>query len=204
MNNREEFEKWFDKQLSECASERYITSTYKNYKSDKTALFEGFSAACELKDKELNALKADRRVLQERTLAGRTEMNNREDFEKWWAETMNINEFDLHFVEGRYYLCHETERSWMAWQACAEAKDKELDAFKAENIALRKVWGERCEELAALNSRPAPAIPDGYVLVPAEPTDEMIDLACDITDTYRVEMVRAYEAMIAAAQKEIK
>jgi hypothetical protein len=124
-------------------------------------------------------------------------MNNREEFEKWWAETMNIEAFDLHFVEGRYYLCHETERSWMTWQACAElkdkelnalkadrrvlqergehdapcarfcesnayeiaergfksqikAKDKELDAFKAENIALRKVCGERCEEITAM------------------------------------------------------
>jgi hypothetical protein len=104
-------------------------------------------------------------------------MSNREEFEKWWAETMNINAFDLHFAEGRYYLCHETERSWMTWQATCALKDKEiaqlqtiiteeakdsaaviierdalrseLDAFKAENIALRKVWGERCEEITA-------------------------------------------------------
>jgi hypothetical protein len=183
-------------------------------------------------------------------------MNNREEFEKWWAETMNIEAFDLHFVEGRYYLCHETERSWMTWQACAELKDKELDAFKAENIALRKVWGKRCEELAAATKeienlraeldelkiyrrdmhdrfhmetegmrvqieslmkllcdkqRISPpiilqkyAIPDGYVLVPVEPTNEMIALACDITDTHRTEMKRAYADMIAAAQKEVK
>jgi len=43
-----------------------------------------------------------------------------------------------------------------------------------------------------------PDVPEGYVLVPVEPTDEMVDAACAaVDDLYRVDFVRAYEAAIA-------
>ena len=46
---------------------------------------------------------------------------------------------------------------------------------------------------------PAPVVPDGWKLVPVEPTDEMINAGCDASNAYRVDMDRSYQAMLAAA-----
>lgn len=44
----------------------------------------------------------------------------------------------------------------------------------------------------------AEAVPPTHVLVPVEPTDEMIDAACEaVKDLYWVDFVRAYKAAIA-------
>jgi len=51
----------------------------------------------------------------------------------------------------------------------------------------------------ALAAPPAPSVPDGWKLVPVEPTDEMIDAGCDASNAYRVDMDRSYQAMLAAA-----
>lgn len=96
----------------------------------------------------------------------------------------------------------------------ASAAIDELDALKSQepvgywHYIDGEIFRTYPENIGAfpLYTRPVPAIgsqtiPEGMVIVPVEPTDEMIAVACDITDAYRVEMVRAYEAMIAAAQK---
>ncbi|EEM3240810.1 hypothetical protein GK471_13255 [Salmonella enterica] len=59
---------------------------------------------------------------------------------------------------------------------------------------------------------PAPVIPDGYALVPVEPTDEMIAAAMNCEDvlfnsdeSFCVQFGNIYEAMLAAApQHEVK
>lgn len=58
-------------------------------------------------------------------------------------------------------------------------------------------------------SQPQPVIPDGYVLVPVEPTEEMLDAAIKDLDQYKIRNVavrlsvgRAYLLMISAASKE--
>jgi hypothetical protein len=53
-----------------------------------------------------------------------------------------------------------------------------------------------------LYAAPQPAIPEGFVLVPVEPTDEMIDAGADAINFYRVDVMRAYTAMVLAAQQE--
>ena len=45
---------------------------------------------------------------------------------------------------------HQQECDYLAMIA---SQADEIAAFKSENIALRKVWGERCEELDALKSQ---------------------------------------------------
>ena len=72
-----------------------------------------------------------------------------------------------------------------------------------------ETWAKGCEEedgyeamrcgyeAGVANTRPA-VVPDGYVLVPIEPTDEMIDAGCDSSEAYRVDMVMTYKAMLAA------
>lgn len=52
-------------------------------------------------------------------------IDERKEFEKWWRANMNIEVMDLHrniypMNSGWSYACHETNRSWMTWQARAE------------------------------------------------------------------------------------
>lgn len=58
---------------------------------------------------------------------------------------------------------------------------------------------------------PAPVVPDGYALVPVEPTDEMIAAAMNCEDvlfnsdkSFCVQFGNIYEAMLAAAPQEVK
>lgn len=62
--------------------------------------------------------------------------------------------------------------------------------------------------LSACNS---PVVPDGYVMVPKEPTDEMIaaamnceDVLFNSDDSFCVQFGNIYEAMLAAATQEVK
>lgn len=56
----------------------------------------------------------------------------REEFEAWWAGSMNATEMDLYRF-GSGYSCHETNRGWMAWQASRAAMCVELPlAFSDE------------------------------------------------------------------------
>lgn len=57
----------------------------------------------------------------------------------------------------------------------------------------------------------SPVIPDGYVMVPKEPTDEMIAAAMNCEDvlfnsdeSFCVQFGNIYEAMLAAAPQEVK
>lgn len=55
--------------------------------------------------------------------------------------------------------------------------------------------------LSACNS---PAIPDGYVLVPKEPTREMLDEFDSIIDYGAEDSVDAWRRLLAAAPQEVK
>ncbi|HCJ9744684.1 TPA: hypothetical protein NV992_000436 [Escherichia coli] len=62
-----------------------------------------------------------------------------------------------------------------------------------------------------VESQPAPVVPDGYVMVPKEPTDEMIaaamnceDVLFNSDDSFCVQFGNIYEAMLAAAPQEEK
>lgn len=51
-------------------------------------------------------------------------MSDREDFEVFWRKEMNTEIFDLAKTdypmtkpEDQQYFCHETNRSWITWQA---------------------------------------------------------------------------------------
>ncbi|MEE2279253.1 hypothetical protein [Klebsiella pneumoniae] len=60
------------------------------------------------------------------------------------------------------------------------------------------------------HAQPAPVVPDGYVMVPKEPTDEMIaaamnceDVLFNSDDSFCVQFGNIYEAMLAAAPQEV-
>lgn len=62
--------------------------------------------------------------------------------------------------------------------------------------------GENAEFLTLYrHAQPAPVVPDGYVMVPKDPTEEMLQASYREASVYSP---TAYRAMIAAAPQELK
>ncbi|EGG0215494.1 hypothetical protein IDQ04_002235 [Salmonella enterica] len=94
---------------------------------------------------------------------------------------------------------------------CAELNNEEAEIFAdGYNAAMLKVNKNASTELPndANLSTNSPVIPDGYALVPVEPTDEMIAAAMNCEDvlfnsdeSFCVQFGNIYEAMLAVAPK---
>ena len=89
-------------------------------------------------------------------------------------------------------------------ELCREHPDMSIG-----DAIIRAAWWNHCRA-AMLQAGNSPVIPDGYVMVPKEPTDEMIAAAmnCDdvlfnIDDSFCVQFGNIYEAMLAAAPHDI-
>lgn len=87
-------------------------------------------------------------------------------------------------------------------EVMARAIDAEIDTSElllTDPMTLRKLKASRvsARALSALEAA-------GYVVVPKEPTDEMIEAGCAAPDDddYASAMAKAYSAMTAAAQQE--
>ena len=111
----------------------------------------------------------------------------------------------------------------MGWNACRAAMLQELKKSAGTEATCRS--NENAQVLTSSNPAPAlvslpknaksltgnsPAIPDGYVMVPKEPTDEMIaaamnceDVLFNSDDSFCVQFGNIYEAMLAAAPQEV-
>ena len=130
----------------------------------------------------------------------------REEFEKWAAlQSASLQR------DGEGYCNTFVDESWEAWQACAkvmrEKRELTIESYVAQvpEHCDRITWRNRYYHLDSL--QPAPAVPDGWHLVPYEPTDKMIiagintpvaDSGNDDTDQpedYR----NVYKAMLSAA-----
>lgn len=85
------------------------------------------------------------------------------------------------------------ERS--AWIARPNAEVDQAIALAAGCTALRIMGAWDRDE----TDPPAPAVPDGWKLVPIEPTNEMTDAGIDAWNKSPLAVVRQYRAMIAAA-----
>lgn len=138
-------------------------------------------------------------------------MSNRDEFRKWK---------NMH-----------GELGVAIWQAACELKDEEITALRAELDALKSrepaaYYDHKAEcfmfppkdgtppfarAWKPLYTRPVPAIPDGYVLVPVEPTEEMLVFGQEeyvlgskgaMEDC--IEAGDIYKAMLAASQTEVK
>ncbi|MCJ7325501.1 hypothetical protein LQG02_18825 [Klebsiella quasipneumoniae] len=88
-----------------------------------------------------------------------------------------------------------------------------LEGLLWPNMAIgnKAVIQDAIEALRAYHAQPAPVVPDGYVMVPKEPTDEMIaaamnceDVLFNSDDSFCVQFGNIYEAMLAAAPQEGK
>lgn len=140
--------------------------------------------------------------------------DGRAEFEAWmlkkWGRERQEYDFAMgKFLHGENYADSYTRHMWKAWTesraAMLQSKYRDLSQPVDPQISeYEKIMGQ------AGNS---PVIPDGYALVPVEPTDEMIVAAMDSDDvTYNesddtifyVHHREIYKAMLAAApQPEI-
>ena len=95
-------------------------------------------------------------------------------FEEWFTE---------HYNYQREYTVEEYVTAQAAW----DYQQKIIDGFKQANNDLAK---------AAIR-------PDGYVLVPVEPTEKMEEAGLEVHPwDYTEDMQKIYKAMIQAAQEE--
>ena len=93
---------------------------------------------------------------------------------------MSIEELVKKYLDRNGWRTAKALRAALTEQACLH--HIELRAYEAtvENLE------QRIRELEAQR-------------VPKEPTDEMIDHGCDEADAYRVDVFRAYQAMLAVS-----
>ena len=59
----------------------------------------------------------------------------------------------------------------------------------------------RLQALLAVGAQPAPSVPEGWKLVPTEPTEEMYNAGANHCDGYWSTAQAVWDAMLAAAQE---
>ncbi|EMZ3831295.1 DUF550 domain-containing protein [Salmonella enterica] len=109
-------------------------------------------------------------------------------------------------------LSEWADMQFLLWDAQRRAgiSDGEITAAMEEKLAVNKTrqWPEPKdgEPRLHIKEQSAPVVPDGYALVPVEPTDEMIAAAMNCEDvlfnsdeSFCVQFGNIYEAMLAAA-----
>ncbi|WP_142501293.1 hypothetical protein [Klebsiella sp. 2680] len=119
--------------------------------------------------------------------------NEREAFEAFMAKRFGDLVDQRRAKNGdRGYMAWDMVVAWIVWQARAAT-------LQAEPVATANKLGNY------------PVIPDGYVMVPREPTEDMIAAAMNCDDvlfnsdeSFCVQFGNIYEAMLAASPKEIK
>ncbi|EXD36881.1 MULTISPECIES: hypothetical protein [Acinetobacter] len=104
-------------------------------------------------------------------------------------------------------LLIEVRKMWSAWLRCAESKQVEIDSLKAENEELKTAYSgvnaallEQLKLNSDLHEKLLGASDGEFVVVPREPTDNMIDAANEFVSEDYSDMEAAYKAMIEAAQ----
>lgn len=112
------------------------------------------------------------------------------DFDTWF----NGPDAGLRVVN--YHIQRELQES--AWNACRAAMLQPLHTIKAAS-ALGSL--PKTGEVLHANS---PVIPDGYVMVPKEPTGKQWAAGVQAFDSGMDKVIRIYKAMLAAATQEVK
>lgn len=119
----------------------------------------------------------------------------REEFEAWFGNTI----CDLWCADNR-----EVQMAWEAWQAAKASAQTKITDLEEHNYSLQ----DKMHDLNALVAvTKASAVPDGYAVVPKDPTEAMLDASrrrqwddlsfpCEDMDMLK------YKAMIEAAQEQ--
>lgn len=136
--------------------------------------------------------------------------DGRAEFEAWmlkkWGRERQEYDFAMSkFLHGENYADSYTRHMWKAWTesraAMLQSKYRDLSQPVDPQVA--------AYEQIMLQAGNSPVIPDGYALVPVEPTDEMIAAAMNCEDvlfnsdeSFCVQFGNIYEAMLAAAPQK--
>ncbi|QXA85522.1 hypothetical protein I6L73_11780 [Klebsiella quasipneumoniae] len=115
----------------------------------------------------------------------------------------------LEIIETDHVQCGEA--SYLARIALA-AMDSEPVAYIFKHPAGRLFWSLTDESNKGhddvmpvyASPQPAPAVPDGYVMVPKEATKEILDEFDSIIDYGAEDSVDAWHRLLAAATQEVK
>lgn len=148
---------------------------------------------------------------------------DRSIFEQWW-ESQNGAPLDgwdsLRTTDG--YCDDGIDGQFEAWNACRAAMLQELQKSAGASNNCRsneKVQVLQVQSVPGINPAPAlgslpktgevlpansPVIPDGYVMVPKEPTKEILDEFDSIIDYGAEDSVDAWHRLLAAAPQEVK
>ena len=101
------------------------------------------------------------------------------------------------------FICYEAK---IALRAAIEAAERQEPVAKwdetrgvADRLGLAKIADE-----TLLYTTPQHAIPDGWQLVPVEPTTGMVEVAWDTIKRHGEAVILVYKRMLAAAPKEMK
>ncbi|ECG0730767.1 hypothetical protein DKG50_16695 [Salmonella enterica] len=139
--------------------------------------------------------------------------DGRAEFEAWmlkkWGRERQEYDFAMSkFLHGENYADSYTRHMWKAWteSRAAMLQSKYRDLSQPVDPQISEY------ERIMLQAGNSPVIPDGYTLVPVEPTDEMIAAAMNCEDvlfnsdeSFCIQFGNIYEAMLAAApQQEVK
>lgn len=136
--------------------------------------------------------------------------DGRAEFEAWmlkkWGRERQEYDFAMgKFLHGEDYADSYTRHMWKAWteSRAAMLQSKYRDLSQPVDPQISEY------EKIMLQAGNSPVIPDGYALVPVEPTDEMIAAAMNCEDvlfnsdeSFCVQFGNIYEAMLAAAPQQ--
>lgn len=136
--------------------------------------------------------------------------DGRAEFEAWmlkkWGRERQEYDFAMgKFLHGENYADSYTRHMWKAWteSRAAMLQSKYRDLSQPVDPQISEY------EKIMLQAGNSPVIPDGYALVPVEPTDEMIAAAMNCEDvlfnsdeSFCVQFGNIYEAMLAAAPQQ--
>lgn len=148
------------------------------------------------------------------------ELNFVNDMACMWTKGMGINEVPLYrhaqpapvvtfYRDGIEAAAKWIDRQREAYDSEHGRHDLDTGSFEFGNDAQRE-YSSTLEELAegirALhpNAGNSPAIPDGYVMVPKEPTKEILDEFDSIIDYGAEDSEDAWRRLLAAAPQEAK
>ena len=124
----------------------------------------------------------------------------REAFEAWFSQEFRCDEWEynpfsrMEFNGIDAYSCSTVNTTWSAWQAAKDASHNQAALYQSEINHLAQAnqqWREKA----------AQAIPDGFVVVPKEPTEAMVEAGKDSSECggWPDEI---YKAMIEAQEQK--
>lgn len=91
---------------------------------------------------------------------------------------------------------HTENMALRATEYALRDRVKELEQANEAFAKRQEWWNNRMVEL---EQQLAARVPEGFVVVPVEADDEMIDAGADASNAYRVDVMRTWDAMLASA-----